>query len=214
VNRPIYVYGAGGHGKVVADILLSCGHLVAGFVDDGKEPGTCVIGIPVAGNGDWLFTTARSTAVAVALGIGDNHLRHQIADACARHGIELVTAVHRGATVSPFVEIGIGAVVMAGAVINPGARIGRGAVVNTGAVVDHDAVLGDFAQIMPNAAMAGATRLGTEAQLGTGACVIPRVSIGVRSIVGAGAVVIRDLPDNVVAVGVPAVIKRSLPVTG
>jgi hypothetical protein len=46
-------------------------------------------------------------------------------------------------------------------------------------------------------------------QVGIGACAIPGVRIGERTIVGAGAAVVTDIPDDVVAVGVPAkVIKR------
>ena len=40
--------------------------------------------------------------------------------------------------------------------------------------------------------------------------VCPGVKIGSRSIIGAGSVVVRDLPDDVMAAGNPAVVKRAL----
>lgn len=205
----VYVYGAGGHGKVVADILLSAGTELAGFIDDGRPAGAALISsIRVVGGREWIASNASRYSIRVALGIGDNAIRRKIAEYCAGLGFELVTAIHPSAIVSRFAQIDSGAVVMAGAIISPGATIRRGAVVNTAAVIDHDAIVEEFAQVMPNATMAGGTHLGAEASLGTGASMIPAVRVGAGSIVGAGAVVVRDIPDQVVAVGVPAVVRR------
>jgi maltose O-acetyltransferase len=52
--------------------------------------------------------------------------------------------------------------------------------------------------------------IGDNVWLGGGAIVCPGVTIGENTVVGAGAVVIRDLPANVVAVGNPARIVRTL----
>ena len=52
--------------------------------------------------------------------------------------------------------------------------------------------------------------IGDNVWLGGGAIVCPGVSIGDNTVVGAGAVVTRDLPANVVAVGNPARVVRSL----
>lgn len=52
--------------------------------------------------------------------------------------------------------------------------------------------------------------IGDNVWLGGGAIVLPGVTIGENTVVGAGAVVVRDLPANVVAVGNPARIVRSL----
>ena len=50
--------------------------------------------------------------------------------------------------------------------------------------------------------------LGDDVWLGTGAKVLDGVRIGSGVVVGAGAVVADDLPDGVVAVGVPARVVR------
>ena len=52
--------------------------------------------------------------------------------------------------------------------------------------------------------------IGDNVWLGGGAIVCPGVTIGDNSVVGAGAVVTRDLPADVVAVGVPAAVVRSI----
>lgn len=211
-QKKVFVYGAGGHGKVVADILLASGECnLAGFVDDRAElHGTSLMGLPVPGDGEWLRRAAREGRAAVALGVGDNHVRQELAERCAGWGIELLTAIHPRGCVARSARLGMGTVVMAGAVINAEARLGQGVIANTGAVIEHDVVIADFAQVAPNASLGGAARLGTLSLLGLGASVLPGVTIGSETIVGAGAVVHRFLPDRVVAAGVPARILRHL----
>ncbi len=207
--QPIYVYGASGHGKVVADILLAAKLPVKGFIDDDPaRQGGKLLGLPVAGEGDWLRRKAKSTGIGVALGIGDNHARRAVAERCLGWGLRLVTAIHPAAAVARSARLGPGTVVMAGAAINPDARLGAGVIVNTGAVVEHDCIVGDYAHLSPNAALGGAAQVGNFAHLGLGAVVLPGIGVGSETIVGAGAVVVRQIPDGVIAVGVPARVQR------
>lgn len=210
--QKVIVYGAGGHGKVVADILLARKNPnFAGFVDDRAElQGSMVLGLPVLGDGRWLQQEARKMKVAVVPGVGDNFARQRLIQKCRAWGTELVTLVHPAASVSDSARLGPGTVVMAQAAINPDARIGSGVIVNTGAIVEHDVVIGDYAHIAPNAAMGGASGLGDYSFLGLSAAVRHCVTIGSQSIIGAGAVVVHDIPDYVVAFGVPAVVQRQI----
>jgi len=213
--RRIYVYGAGGHGKVVADLLLAAGLPVIGFVDDcPSRLGSTVLDFLVAGNGEWLRAKESREAVAVALGIGDNRARQDVAERCRSWGFEIATAIHPRATVSSSAVTGAGTVVMAGAVINADARLGLGVIVNTGAVVEHDCLLGDYAHLSPNAALGGAARLGPLSHVGLGAVVLPGVAVGSETIIGAGAVVVRNIPERVVATGVPARVQPQAGIQG
>lgn len=201
----LYIYGASGHGKVVAEVALALGHLVSGFVDDDPSmAGKHVLELPVCGGFEWLVRSAQHYKLAVGLGIGDNRERHRIAEQCQRLDIPLITLVHPSALISPSATIGNGTVVMATVVVNAEAKIGAGAIINTGVIVEHDCSVGEYAHLSPNSAMGGASSLGAMSWLGMGASIIHRVSVGAGSVVGAGAVVIQDLPDTVVAVGVPA----------
>jgi sugar O-acyltransferase (sialic acid O-acetyltransferase NeuD family) len=211
-RRRIFVYGAGGHGKVVADILLcNADSEFAGFVDDREELwGSRVIGFPVLGNCQWMRQEALNSRIAVALGAGESRSRQLLAERCLRWGIEILTPVHPAATVARTATLGLGTVVTAGAIINPEAKVGAGVIVNTGAVVEHDVEIGDYAHVAPNAVMGGASHLGSFSHLGLGAIVLQRIHIGSYTMVGAGAVVVKNLPDQVVAIGVPARIHRQL----
>jgi acetyltransferase EpsM len=204
------VYGAGGHGKVVADLLVSRDEAeFAGFVDDREELwGSKVMGWPVLGGGEWLRREAGSSRIGVALGVGDNASRKWIAENCADWGAEILTVVHARAAVSRAARVKRGSVVMANATVNVDAVVGEGVIVNSGAVVEHDVKVGEYAHVAPNAAMGGGSSLGAFSHLGIGASVLPGVRIGVRTVVGAGAVVVKNLPDEVVAIGVPARIHR------
>jgi sugar O-acyltransferase (sialic acid O-acetyltransferase NeuD family) len=207
--REVFVYGASGHGKVVTDILLAGRQTVAGYIDDGDGlAGTQVMGIPVVGDFEWLKRYTAAHKVAIALGIGGNCNRRQVAERCRDSGIELVTAIHPSAVIASSAVIGAGTVLMASSVVNPDARIGCGVIVNTAAIVEHDCVIGDYAHLSPNSAIGGAGALGATSWLGMGAVIIHGVRVGIGTIVGAGAVVVRDLPDGVVAFGVPARVQR------
>ncbi len=203
----LVVFGAGGHGKVVADILVSAGVAVDGFLDDGRAVGTPVLGVPVLGGLAWL---AANPGASVALGIGDNAARARIAEACVAHGATLLAAIHPRATVAASSKVEEGPTVMAHAVVNPDSIIHRGAIVNTAAVVEHDCVIGAFAHVSPRAVMGGGCSVGERAQLGIGATMLPGTSVGARSIVGGGALVARPIPDDVIAYGVPARVARPI----
>jgi sugar O-acyltransferase (sialic acid O-acetyltransferase NeuD family) len=204
-TQDFLVYGAGGHGKVVADVGVSMGLHLVGFLDDREElQGSEHAGVPVfhrlrAQEPDFAWK-----GVPVALGVGDNAGREQAARTLAEAGFHIVTLIHRAAVVSPSARLGEGTVMMAGAVVNPDARVGAGVILNTGCVVEHDCVLGDYVHLSPNSALGGGVVIGARTHLGLGAVARPLVQIGADVRVGAGAAVIRDIPDGLTVVGVPA----------
>jgi sugar O-acyltransferase (sialic acid O-acetyltransferase NeuD family) len=201
----IYVFGAGGHGKVVADAARSAGMVVAGFLDDDPERvGREVLGIKVLGGLDLVPHLVGAGPTAIALGLGINSVRRAVASRCRLAGATLLTVIHRTASIAQSAEIGAGTVVLAGAAVNPDARVGEGVIVNTGAVVEHDCEIGAYAHLSPNAAIGGGVRLGELTSLGLCAVVLPGLTVGAGTVVGAGAVVTRPLPANAVAMGVPA----------
>jgi sugar O-acyltransferase (sialic acid O-acetyltransferase NeuD family) len=201
-DRQVFVYGASGHGKVVADILSACGIEISGFIDDDPHKSGGVYGLEIARDGAWL--AKRASTVAIALGIGDNFARRSVAERCIQNGIALLTAIHPRATISGSAKIAEGVVVMPHAVINADATIGQGAIINTGAIVEHDCKIGDFAHLSPKTALGGNVSVGNFSWLGLGSSVVPNIKIGKGVIVGAGATVLHDVDDWISVVGVPA----------
>ena len=205
--------GAGGHAKVVIEILCM-GHdvEVMGLLDPKRELwGSKVVGVPVLGDDDMLAELHDQGVrhAFVGLGsIGDARPRTALYAKARSHGFELVSAVHPQAVVSPSAEVGHGPTIMAAAVVNAEARLGDNVIVNTGAVVEHDCVLAAHVHIATGARLASAVHVGEGAHVGVGASVRQGIRVGEHAIVGAGAAVVADVPDGVVVVGVPARVLR------
>jgi UDP-N-acetylbacillosamine N-acetyltransferase len=204
------IWGAGGHAKVVAEILRLKGCEVVGFIDDVNtdRKGLEFYGATVLGGREVLEELLSSGVKNAVVGFGDNRLRLKIAGELSERGFNLVSAVHPGATCASDVSIGEGAVVASGAVIGPSTRVGRQAIVNTQASLDHDCVVGEGAHIGPGAIVTGVVHIGECVWIGAGAVIADHKTIGADSVVGAGAVVVKDVPPSVVVVGVPARIMR------
>jgi sugar O-acyltransferase (sialic acid O-acetyltransferase NeuD family) len=197
-HQTVTIIGAGGHASVVVSTLRGAGIEMLRVVDDdpGKH-GQDVLGIPIEDTG--ILARADTTAI---IAVGGNDTRRKLA---ARfEGVKWTTAVHPSAYVHPTAQLGPGTVVFAGSVIQPNAKIGAHAIINTGVTIDHDCVIGDFVHLAPGTHLAGEVQIGEGSFLGVGCSVIPSMRIGSWTTVGAGGVVIRDLPDRVTAVGVPA----------
>ncbi|PYY15192.1 MAG: acetyltransferase [Acidobacteria bacterium] len=198
----IVVYGAGGHGKVVAEVLAACGQKIEGFIDDKVSlAGSKVFDLPVFAAAEWLRS---HSGAQVALGIGDNVARERAANRIKQNGCALLTVVHPSAVVARSARIDEGAAIMPVAVLNPDCEIGEGAIINTGAIVEHDVRIGRFAHLSPNSATGGGAQIGSYAHIGMGASVLPLQRVGARSVIGAGAVVVSDIPEGEIAYGIPA----------
>ena len=196
----LFVYGGGGHGIVVAEIAAALNYGIAGFVDDDQQKWGLAAGSwSIIGGLD-----AIPQGALVALGIGNNYVRERLISRSTDKGWQLVSLVHPSAVISPTAQLGDGTVVMAQAAVNARARTGRGCILNTGCSVDHDCVLGDCVHVGPGARLAGGVRVGSRSLVGIGSCIVPDVAVGQGVVIGAGAAVVRDMPDEVTAVGVPA----------
>lgn len=205
-DNSVVIYGAGGHGQVVAEIIeLSGEYHILGLVDDDPAlQGHRVGGYPVLGGRSILSELRESGVDRCIIAIGDNRVRGELASLVKGLGFELITAVHPSAQVSPRAAIGEGGVVEACAVIKTGSSIGRLAIVNSCVSIGDYVTIGEKVHISPGVSIATGVEIGEGTYIGMGASIIPKVKIGRNVVVGANAAVIRDLPDNVVAVGVPA----------
>lgn len=207
----ILIWGCGGHGKVVADLVRACGFEVAGFVDQDisrlgevMEPG----GARLIAKDEEVESCLRNgaplpaQAASIAVAVGDNAARMRIVERAA--ALLAQPLQHPRAVVSPSARLGRGTVVLAGAIVNADARVGDGVILNSGCVVEHDCCIEDGVHVSPGAVLAGGVAVGYRTWIGAGAVVIQQVRVGADVVVGAGAVVVRDVSEGLRVVGVPA----------
>ena len=209
----IVIIGAGGHGKVVLDILHLANQVnPVGFIDaDPALAGTMICGLPVLGAINMLPKLRGQKIKAAIVAIGDNRIRPSYAKMVQEAGLDLINAIHPAAFVSPTATLGKNVVIAAGAVVSTEAKIADSVIINTSATVDHECEIGPAAHICPGARIAGRVRIGAGAFIGTGAIIIPCLSIGEHTMIAAGAVVIRDIPPYAVVMGVPAKVVKIRP---
>ncbi len=198
----LVLYGGGGHGKSLIDLIRAQGgYEVVGIIDDGLEPGRRVMGVPVLGGSESLEALVENglrLAVNAVGGVGDVTSRIRVFRRILEAGLECPSVVHPTAVVEPSARLSEGVQVFPHAYVGSEASIGFGAIVNTGAVVSHDCVLGDYVNVSPGSLLAGGVEVGEGCLVGMGVTINLSVRIGPGSRVGNSAVVKQDVPANTI----------------
>ncbi len=204
---PVVVVGAGGHARVLLEVLRCLGRQVL-FVTDRSVGlyGTRIGGAEVRGP-DECIAELPPGEVELVNGVGSvgvPNARREVYLRLRAQGYLFATLVHPSAVVAEGVAVAAGAQLMAGVVVQPGASIGENTIVNTRVAVDHDCRVGAHVHLAPGVVLSGTVTVGDRSHLGTGAVVIQGVRIGMGALVAAGAVVTRHVPDGARVAGVPA----------
>ena len=192
------LYGASGHGKVVAEILRDNSDIDLVFWDDNEYAfiENERVSLPNKHLGKELIVT-----------VGLNHIRYDIVRSL--NNTSFGNAIHPNAVVSKSCRLGHGTAIMALAIINASTNIGSHVIVNSGSIIEHDCVVDDFVHVSPGATVCGGVHIGEGSWIGAGAKVKNGVRIGKWTIIGMGAIVISDVPDYSIFTGIPAVFKST-----
>ncbi len=195
ITKPLILVGAGGHAKVLADLILEKGIELLGVVDRQGEKGLWHFDLPLLGDDDTLALYPPDQ-VALVIGIGSlpgQALRYRIQERLTAQGYDFPSLIHPRAYVARGVELGVGAQIMAGSIIQPGCHLGEHVIVNTGASIDHDCYLGNHIHIAPGVVLSGGVTIGARVHIGTGAIIAQGVRVGADAVIGAGASVVRNV---------------------
>lgn len=198
----LIIIGAGGHGRVVADIALNLRYWKEiSFLDDAID--SLYFGdVNVIGKvNDWRNYIHDSDII---VGIGNNDLRAKLLNILLHENVSIPTLIHPSSTIGSNVYIGVGTVVMAGVVVNCSSTIGKGVILNTGSTIDHDNCIKDFAHVAPGAHLAGNVKIGEKTWLGVGCSVCNNIEITSQCMIGAGAVVVKSISEKGTYLGIPA----------
>ena len=199
--KKLIILGAGGHGRVVADVAARTGqYSQISFLDD-TDPGDAFT-YPYLGKCEEAIRFIGECEVFVA--IGNNKTRRVMVEKLQDKGATIATIIAPNAIIGTDVVIQEGTAVLFNTVVNTGSRIGKGVIINTGSSVDHNCVVGDYAHIAVGARLCGAVTVGENTWIGAGATVRNHTEVCSDCMVGIGAAVVKSLIKPGTYIGVPA----------
>lgn len=212
--KPLIIWGAKGHAKVLNEFAVEAGYKVVALFDNDPDVNSPLPSVPLH-IGKGAFQTWRrdhldlKSFAAVAIGGEHGEVRHELQNFLAEHEVAPARITHPTAFVAEDARIGKGSQILAQAAIGADCTIGDACIINTSAGLDHEGRLGNGVHLAPGARLAGEVTVDDYSMIAVGAVILPRIHIGKNCIVGAGAVVTRNVPDNSVIYGNPARIIRS-----
>lgn len=199
-QRGFFVLGAGGHAKVLVDVLLSQNIQVRSLIAPACDPHSLTLReLPIMS--DDLLKSLDARDMLLINGVGSlpgTSTRQDLFEKYAAIGFRFAQVISHTAWVSSSVDLGAGVQILHGAIVQCEAEVGSNTIINTRAVVEHDSKIGSHCHVAPSATLCGGVVIGDRTHVGTGAIVIQGVTVGSNSVIGAGAVVTKDVPDNTV----------------
>ena len=199
MSKNVVIIGAGGHGKVIADIIEKSGDNVIGFLDDNNDVKIYKNYKLLGKISDCTKLQKEDSSLHFVIAIGNNYTRKRIGE----YDLNYYTAIHPNAVISETAIIDVGTVIMANACINPDSNIGKHCIINTGAIIEHDNTIEDYVHISPNATLCGTVKIGKFSHIGAGAVIRNNICIVSNCVVGIGAVVVKNIEDEGIYLGVP-----------
>jgi sugar O-acyltransferase (sialic acid O-acetyltransferase NeuD family) len=209
--KSVVIVGAGGFGREVLEIFKDQNKQkkrwnILGFIDDNKKlHGKNINNYTVIGGIDWL---KEHNEVECICAIGEPGEKKKIVEKLQKMDVNFCNVIHPSVIMSEFIELGTGVIICAGTILTVNIKIMNHVIINLNCTIGHDAVIEDYCSIMPTVKINGQNHLSEGVYTGTGATLIHKISVGAWSIIGAGSVVINNIPERVVAVGVPAKIQK------
>jgi sugar O-acyltransferase (sialic acid O-acetyltransferase NeuD family) len=208
------IVGAKGFAKEVLEVLHQLNQLEnVVFYDDVNEDIDDVLynKFAVLKSIEQAQTFFKETDTRFTIGIGNPILRKKLYDKFTKIGGKFESTISTKASIGSYdVSIGKGTNILSGAILSNSTKIGKGCIIYYNSIITHDCNIGDFVEISPSATILGRVIIDSFTQIGANVTILPNLNIGKNVIVGAGSVVTKDIPDNSLVLGVPAIIKREL----
>ena len=158
-TKNIIIFGGGGHGKVIADIIeILPQYNLIGFIDNTLKAGTKIDKNIVLGNRSELINILKKENIfGGVIGIGDNFARLGVKNEITSMipNFNFINCIHPSAIYSESVKFGEGNTIMAGAIINSSTVIMNHCIINTNSSLEHDCVIENFSSIGPGASIGG-----------------------------------------------------------
>jgi len=211
--KSVVIVGAGGFGREVLEIFKDANKQkktwdILGFIDSNNElHGKRINNYPVLGGLNW-FENHQNVACVCA--VGEPKTKKKVIDELHRMNVQFCNAIHPSVIMSEFVEFGEDVIIGAGTILTVNIKIGSHVIINLNCTIGHDSIIEDYCSIMPTVKINGNNHLHQGVYVGTGSTFIHQVTVGAWTTIGAGAVVVSDIPEHVLAIGLPAKVHKQL----
>lgn len=203
MQKPVILLGAGGHARVLIDMLRINSFDLLGII--APEP-IAIGSAPYLGD-DRKVLSYSPDSVQLVNGLGSagsTQRRKEVFEFFIGYGYNFATLIHPSAVIASDVRLGSGAQIMAGSVIQTCTTIGANTIVNTRSSVDHDCIIGNHVHISPGVTLCGNVTIYSEVHIGAGSTIIQGRTVQQKSVVGAGSVVLSNIREGSTVYGVPA----------
>lgn len=154
----LLILGAGGHGKVCAEIARKTYEKIS-FLDDNSADAIGKVSE---------IENFVSEYDEIFVAFGNPKIRKEWLEKAKALGYQIATIISEKSLVSKFTSIGEGSVIMGGAIIQTGASLGSGVIISASAVVDHDAIVKDYCHINVGAIVASGAAVEEMTKVGYG----------------------------------------------
>lgn len=211
MDKRIIVFGSSGHARSIAVVLELLNYQIVGFIDSFLPKETKVLNYKTIGDETVLKNCKEVYGTnKIVVGIGDIFNRQQVVQKIKSINSDIVfpCIISPKSCVAPYTSIGQGTVVLSNSFINVENSIGEFCVINSACIIEHNTIIGNYCNISPGANVGGNVAIHANTFIGSSATIIQKRNIGNNCVIGAGAVVTKDIPDNVLAVGIPAAVKK------
>lgn len=205
----IYILGAGNMARETFNIYKDLNRLmeIAGFIEENcKSKDLKIYGKNVM-DASIINVLPKGSIFIGAMG---SPKRKRWIEEIKQEGFSFDTVIHPSVIQGESVKIHQGSIICPAVVLTCDIEVGQHSIINTNTTISHDCVIGNYVTICPGVNIGGNVKIHDECWIGIGATIINKVSIGRGSFIGAGAVVTQDIPENVLAIGVPAKPLRKL----
>ena len=210
-TEKIIIFGSSGHARSIAEILERLNYEIVGFIDSYLPEGQKVLNYKTIGNEKTLINSEKVYGTnKVVIGVGDIQGRKKVVEKIRKINPDIIfpTIISPKATISKHTIIGEGTVIFSNSFVNVECEIGKFCVINSASIVEHNTKIRDFCTISSAVNIGGDVKIKEYSFIGSSATIIQKRNIGKHVVIGAGAIVTKDIPDNVLAVGMPAIVKK------
>ena len=172
--------GAGGHAKVVYDVLHKKNKAISGFIDPSVNEFYALSKLS-----DDVIDFSQITLSMCLGGVDPQALqrRFKLFRQYQKKSANFLSVISDHSIVSNNAKIDEGVFVNNGAVLNGPCEIQALAIINTRAIIEHDVIVGAGTHIAPGAIVLGNCQIGKNCMIGAGAVILPDTTIPDNSLI-------------------------------